>query len=63
MRVEALVALPHQLVMLVGQAWLSPGTEVTMDHEHDAHAWWPADPGEWPDEADPALKRMASLLA
>jgi hypothetical protein len=48
--------------MLVGQAWLSPGTEITMDHEHDMHAWWPADPAQWPDEADPTLKRMAQLL-
>ena len=63
MQVEALVALPHQLVMLVGQAWLPPGASVTMDHEHDMHAWWPADPQEWPEEADPALKRMAQLLA
>ncbi len=63
MQVEALVALPHQLVMLVGQAWLAPGAEITMDHEHDAHAWWPADPLQWPAEADPALRRMASLLA
>jgi ADP-ribose pyrophosphatase YjhB (NUDIX family) len=63
MQVEALVALPHQLVMLVGQAWLAPGAEITMDHEHDAHAWWPADPLQWPTEADPALRRMASLLA
>ena len=63
MRVEALVALPHQLVMLIGQAWLPAGAEVTMDAEHDMHAWWPADPAQWPDDADPALKAMASLIA
>lgn len=62
MRVEALVALPHQLVMLVGQAWLPAGASVTMDAEHDMHAWWPADPDEWPDEADPTLKMMARLI-
>ena len=62
MQVEALVALPHQLVMLIGQAWLPAGAEVTMDAEHDLHAWWPADPAEWPDEADPALKAMAGML-
>ena len=62
LQVEALVALPHQLVMFVGQAWLPPGAEVTMDHEHDAHAWWPADPDEWPDEADWTLKAMAKLI-
>jgi ADP-ribose pyrophosphatase YjhB (NUDIX family) len=62
MSVEALVALPHQLVMLVGQAWLAPGAEVTMDPEHDAHAWWPRDVDQWPEEADWSLKTMARLL-
>ena len=68
-----------------------PG-EVTRDHEHDAHAWWPAtragqkshirnfgdgnvvaglpvthawwprDPAEWPEEAHPQLRRLATLL-
>ena len=60
--VEALVALPHQMVMLVGQAWLPPGAEVVMDPEHDAHAWWPADVDAWPTEADEPLRRMARLL-
>ena len=59
---EALVRLPHQMVMFVGQAWLPDGAEVTPDHEHDAHAWWPADPADWPDEADEPLRRMAALL-
>ena len=63
LRVEALVRLPHDLVMFVGQAWLAPGVEVTPDHEHDAHAWWPPEPEAWPDEADPVLRRMATLLA
>jgi ADP-ribose pyrophosphatase YjhB (NUDIX family) len=61
--VEALVSLPTGLVMLIGQAWLAPGTEVERDAEHDAHAWWPPEPSAWPDEADPALHRMAGLLA
>jgi 8-oxo-dGTP pyrophosphatase MutT (NUDIX family) len=61
--VEALVALPTGLVMLVGQAWLPAGIEVERDPEHDAHAWWPPEPESWPDEADPALRRMATLLA
>jgi 8-oxo-dGTP diphosphatase len=60
--VEALVRLPQDLMMLVGQAWLPEGAEVTRDHEHDEHAWWPADPGEWPAEADPSLRRVAALL-
>ncbi|WP_205695901.1 NUDIX hydrolase [Conexibacter sp. SYSU D00693] len=62
-QVEALVQLPHDMVMVVGQAWLAPGAEVTPDHEHDAHAWWPADVDAWPDEADEPLKTMARLLA
>jgi 8-oxo-dGTP diphosphatase len=61
--VEALVSLPTGMVMLIGQAWLAAGTEVTRDAEHDAHAWWPPEPDAWPDEADPVLRRMATLLA
>ena len=60
---EALVRLPHGMVMFVGQAWLPAGAEVTPDHEHDAHAWWPADPDDWPDEADEPLRRMAHAAA
>ena len=61
-RVEALVCLPNRMVMLIGQAWLPPGAEVTRDAEHDEHAWWPRSVGDWPDEADPTLRRMATLL-
>jgi ADP-ribose pyrophosphatase YjhB (NUDIX family) len=61
-QVEALLATPGDMTMLIGQAWLEPGAEVTRDPEHDAHAWWPADPGSWPDDAHPQLRRMASLL-
>jgi len=61
--VEALVRLPSDLVLLVGMAHLAPGAEVTMDPEHDAYAWWPADIGKWPAEADAPLRRMAGLLA
>jgi len=63
LRVEALVSLPNRLAMLVGQAWLPEGAEVVRDPEHDAHDWWPADPADWPEHADPALRRMAALLA
>jgi 8-oxo-dGTP diphosphatase len=62
-QVEALLSLPNRLVMLVGQAWVPEGVELVRDHEHDAHAWWPADPGEWPPEADPALRLLAELLS
>jgi ADP-ribose pyrophosphatase YjhB (NUDIX family) len=63
MRIEALVLLPNEMVLLVGQAWLAAGAAVTPDHEHDAFAWWPAAIDEWPPEADPALRRMAYLLS
>jgi ADP-ribose pyrophosphatase YjhB (NUDIX family) len=62
-RGEALVCLPHRLVMFVGMAWLAEGAEVKPDHEHDAYAWWPADIEQWPAEADEPLRRMASFLA
>ena len=60
--VEALIATPGGMAFLVGQAWLEPGAEVTRDHEHDAHAWWPRDPDQWPAEAHPQLRRLASLV-
>jgi 8-oxo-dGTP diphosphatase len=60
---EALVRLPHRLIMFVGQAWLAPGAAVVPDDEHDSYAWWPADIDEWPAEADEPLRRMARLLA
>jgi 8-oxo-dGTP diphosphatase len=60
--VEALVSLDSGLVMLIGQAWLPPGATVERDAEHDEHAWWPPEPDAWPDEADPVLRRMATLL-
>jgi ADP-ribose pyrophosphatase YjhB (NUDIX family) len=62
LQVEALLATPGDMTMLIGQAWLAPGAEVTRDHEHDAHAWWPENPADWPDEAHPQLRRMATLL-
>ena len=61
--VEALVRLPTGLVLLVGMARLAEGAQVTIDPEHDAHAWWPADPADWPPEADPPLRTMAAVLA
>jgi 8-oxo-dGTP diphosphatase len=61
--VEALVSLPNRLAMLIGLAWLPAGAQVKPDAEHDDLAWWPADPEAWPEEADPALRQMASILA
>lgn len=63
MRIEALVLLPSQVALLVGQAWLAEGATVAPDHEHDEFAWWPPDIERWPAEADEPLRRMATLLA
>jgi 8-oxo-dGTP diphosphatase len=64
-RGEALLRLPHRLVMFVGQAWLAEGAEeeVTPDHEHDEFAWWPREIAAWPPEAGEALPRMAAWLS
>jgi hypothetical protein len=51
------------MVMFVGQAWLAEGAVVTPDHEHDEHAWWPAQIEDWPEHADEPLRRMATLLS
>jgi 8-oxo-dGTP diphosphatase len=64
-RGEALLRLPHRLVMFVGQAWLADGVEETVapDHEHDEFAWWPRDIAQWPPEAGEALPRVAQWLS
>jgi ADP-ribose pyrophosphatase YjhB (NUDIX family) len=62
-RGEALVKLPHRLVMFVGQAWLAEGAEVIPDHEHDAYAWWPSQIDAWPPEAGESLQRVAHWLS
>ncbi|MEX2025467.1 MAG: NUDIX domain-containing protein [Thermoleophilaceae bacterium] len=59
---EALVRIPSGLVLFVGMAHLAPGAEVTIDPEHDMHAWWPPDPSDWPAEADQPLRLMAQML-
>lgn len=61
---EALVRLPKQMIMFVGQAWLADGVQddVVPDAEHDEYAWWPADIDAWPDEADEPLRFMARML-
>ena len=62
---EALIKLPHGLIMFVGQAWLAEGVdrEVRPDDEHDAFQWWSPDIEDWPAEAGEALPRMASWLS
>ena len=64
-RGEALVQLPHRLVMFVGQAWLAEGVdaEVTPDAEHDEFAWWPPEIERWPAEAEAPLRLMAHWLS
>ena len=61
--VEALVALPGGVAMVVGLATVPDGCEPVPDAEHDDWAWWPADVGRWPAEADQRLQVMARLLA
>jgi 8-oxo-dGTP diphosphatase len=63
LRIEALIQIPGQSVLVVGQAWLADGATVVPDHEHDEFAWWPADPARWPAEADPALRHVAALVS
>ncbi len=64
-RGEALLRLPHRLVMFVGQAWLAEGADeqVVPDHEHDEYAWWPSEITDWPAEAGETLQRMAQWLS
>ncbi len=63
LRIEALVLVPSEIAMLVGQAWLPEGATVNPDHEHDDFAWWPADIEQWPPEGDEPLRRVAQLLS
>lgn len=60
--VEALVALPNGLAMVVGVATVPADAQPVPDAEHDEFAWWPADVGAWPEEADARLRLMGSLL-
>jgi 8-oxo-dGTP diphosphatase len=61
--IEALLLLPSESTLLVGQAWLVDGATVVPDHEHDGFAWWPCDLARWPAEADEPLRRLASLVS
>jgi 8-oxo-dGTP diphosphatase len=60
--VEALYCLPHQLVLLLGMAWLAHDAQVVPDAEHDSFAWWPPEVDRWPAEADEPLRKMATML-
>ncbi len=61
--IEALVQLDTEVVLLVGLAWLEEAASVQPDHEHDEYAWWPAEIGDWPAEADAPLRGLAKLLS
>lgn len=62
---EALVRLPHGLVMFIGQAWLAQGADaqVKPDAEHDEFAWWPRQIERWPAQAEAPLRLMAQWLS
>ncbi len=62
--VEALVRAPSGMALLVGIATLAAGVDedIVMDPEHDEFAWWPADPADWPEQADAPLRAMAAML-
>jgi ADP-ribose pyrophosphatase YjhB (NUDIX family) len=60
--VEALLALPNGLIMLVGVATVPDDCDPVPDAEHDEWAWWPPETADWPPEADARLKLMAGLL-
>lgn len=63
LRIEALIKLPSDAVLLVGQAWLPEGATVVPDDEHDTFEWWAADVARWPEYADEPLRRIALLLS
>jgi 8-oxo-dGTP diphosphatase len=63
MTVEALICLPQRLILLVGLAWLAEGASVERDSEHDNHAWWHADPEQWPPDADGPVRQLGAMLA
>lgn len=60
--IEALVALPNGMNMLVGLATVPDRCDPVPDEEHEDWAWWPAGIDRWPAEADERLKLMAALL-
>ena len=62
-RGEALLRLPHQLVMFVGQAWLAEGAEedVTPTTSTTSSRGGRARSSDWPAEAGEALPRDGPL--
>ena len=63
LEVEALATMPSGLAALIGVATVPAGATAIPDAEHDELAWWPPDPGAWPDHADERLGLLARWLA
>lgn len=61
--VEALAVMRSGLAALIGLATVPAGSTAVPDAEHDELAWWPPDPGDWPDDADERLRLLARWLA
>jgi 8-oxo-dGTP diphosphatase len=61
--VAGLLAEPSGRTVLVGLATVPSGTEPRPNDEHDAWAWWPADPAAWPSAAAPELRAVAVFAA
>jgi ADP-ribose pyrophosphatase YjhB (NUDIX family) len=61
--VQALIALPSGVAMLVGIATVADDSEPVPDDEHDEWAWWPADVEAWPEEAHEQLRAMGRLMS
>ena len=59
--VAGLLAEPSGRTVLLGLATAPPGAEPCPNDEHDAWAWWPADPADWPPEAAPELRDLAAF--
>jgi 8-oxo-dGTP diphosphatase len=59
--VAAVLSEPSQRTVLLGVADLAAGREPRPNHEHDAQAWWPADPSRWPAEATDDMRAVAVL--
>jgi 8-oxo-dGTP diphosphatase len=57
----ALLADGSGQTVLLAVAGLTGRPEPRPNREHDAWAWWPADPGAWPDAAAPDLRQAVRL--
>jgi 8-oxo-dGTP diphosphatase len=61
--VEALARTPDGMTWLIGLAWVPGDGRLVMNDEHDACAWWPADPADWPAGVHPSMVAVARLCA